>query len=360
MKKALLYALLFTPAVALAQSNTELNNICRIKGQEENTLRGIGLVVGLNGTGVTNDLATQRALSRAMELMGNPVSVTGRFDEQAREALRNVKNVTLAWVTATVPATGARRGDKLDCTVSAIQGKSLVGGQLAFAALQGPNTQDSTVFAVCEGQLNVVDLDQPTTAEIHNGCRMEQDIFTKFVSDDGWVTVVLDKHHADFIVAETVASAIAKSYADKYVTEKGVRDEDIRLRDVRSIDAANIRVRVPEENRPDPVPFVSELLEIQVYDAEPEARVICDTKTGSIAISGNVEIGDVVFAHSNLVVEAGASASFLPIAPGETNRPKLERLIDALSNLKVPTRDGIEIIKQIDQLGKLHAKLVVN
>ena len=53
----------------------------------------------------------------------------------------------LSMVTATVPATGARRGDKVDCYVSALNGKSLVGGRLAFAALQGPNLQDPQVYA---------------------------------------------------------------------------------------------------------------------------------------------------------------------------------------------------------------------
>ena len=50
-----------------------LRNICRVKGQEENVLRGFGLVVGLAGTGEAADPATMRALARAMEIMGVPV-----------------------------------------------------------------------------------------------------------------------------------------------------------------------------------------------------------------------------------------------------------------------------------------------
>lgn len=345
---------------AWAQGKTRLANISRLKGQEENVLRGVGLVVGLNGTGESNDPATMRALSRVLELMGNPVSATGRFDEDAQQALRNVKNVALVMVTATVPATGSRGGDQIDCTVSALNGKSLEGGQLISAALQGPNTQDASVFALCEGSVHVSDPNTPTVGVIHKGCQVTRDVYTPFVSDDGWVTIVLDPHHADFHVSEAVAYQIATKYLDDFLPS-GMRLEldEVRERYVRSIDAANIRVKVPDRLAQDPVAFVSQLLDEPIYGAEPEARVVCNTRTGSVVISGDVEIGDVVFTHSNLVIETGQSTGFLPIAPGESQRPKLDRLVDALKNLRVPGRDVIEIIRSIDRSGKLHAKLIV-
>ncbi|CAN0358834.1 unnamed protein product, partial [Ectocarpus sp. 4 AP-2014] len=206
--------LLVSAGDALAQGGTtQLANICRLKGQEENVLRGVGLVVGLNGTGESNDIATMKALSRALELMGNPVSTTGRFDQEAQEALRKGKNVALVMVTATVPATGARSGDKIDCTVSAMNGKSLVGGQLISAALQGPNTQDGAVYALCEGSLQISDPTQPMVANIHGGCQMSRDIRTPFFTEDGWITIVLDPNHADFVVAESIAAQLASFYA---------------------------------------------------------------------------------------------------------------------------------------------------
>ena len=349
-------------ADALAQGRTRLANIARVKGQEENVLRGVGIVVGLNGTGEANDMATMRALSAALERMGNPVTASGRFDQEAQRALRNVKNAALVMVTATVPATGARSGDRLDCVVSALNGKSLVGGRLVSAALQGPNTQDSTVYALCEGPLQVADPAQPMVAHVHDGCQMARDVFTPFVSDDGWVTIVLDPHHADFNVAESVAYQIASNYADLSLQKDGNLDyEEARRLYVKPTDAANIRVKVPERHLQDDdhVAFVAELMETAIYTAEPEARVVCNTRTGSVVISGDVEIGDVVFTHANLVVETGQSASFLPISESESGRPKLERLVEALANLRVPAKDVIEIIRGIDRLGKLHAKLIV-
>src|SRR5688572_14370428 len=109
-------------------ATTRLKNICRIKGQEENVLRGYGLVVGLNGTGEANDPIIMQSIARSMELMGHPL-VAGQ--QGAYEELRKIKNAAVVMVTATVPATGARRGEKLDCFVSGINGKSLAGGRLA-------------------------------------------------------------------------------------------------------------------------------------------------------------------------------------------------------------------------------------
>jgi flagellar P-ring protein precursor FlgI len=343
---------------ALAQGKTKLANICRLKGQEENVLRGIGLVVGLNGSGEANDPATMRALSRALELMGNPVSLTGRFDEEAQQALRNIKNVSLVTVTATIPATGVRSGERLDCIVAALNGKSLVGGQLITSALQGPNTQDASVFALCEGLLQVNDPTTPTVATVHHGCQMVRDHHTPFVSEDGWVTIVLDPHHASFSVAESVADKVGNLYMEDFLDE-ALEYEEVRERFVRPIDASNIRVKVPTKFATDPVAFVSELLNADLYDAAPEARVICNTRTGSVVISGNVEIGDVVFTHRNLIVETTTTNNFLAVAPGDSSRPKLEKLVAALANLRVPANDVIEIIRGINDLGLLHAKLVI-
>ncbi len=369
IRQLLLTFLLIVLSVApvLGQGHTRLRNICRVKGQEENVLRGVGLVVGLNGTGEANDPATMRALSQSMEIMGNPVSMTGRFDDATSKALKNIKNVALVMVSATIPATGARRGDQLVCHVSALNGKSLEGGRLAFAALQGPNTQDRRVFANCQGAIQIDDPDQPMVGYIHNGCQMEQDVFTRFVSDDGWITFVLDSNHADFLVANDVAEQIAQSYVEGYFASsngKGLSPEERlfstdRQRFVHAIDAANIRVKIPPGYKGDEVAFVADLLEKTIYTAEPEARVVINTRTGSIVISGDVEIGDIVFTHRNVVVETGNAASFLPVAPGQSEQPKLQRLIDALANLKVPANDVIEIIRGIDRMGKLHAKLIL-
>ena len=120
--------------------------------------------------------------------------------------------MALVMVTATVPATGARRGDQVDCYVMAINGKSLAGGRLAFASLMGPNTQDRRVYGLCEGQLTIDDPTQPMVGIIHGGCQLEADIFTPFYRD-GCMTFILDKNHADFQTANEIVYLIRQQLA---------------------------------------------------------------------------------------------------------------------------------------------------
>ena len=332
-------------------ASTRLKNICRIKGQEENVLRGMGLVVGLNGTGETNDPMTMRAIARAMEIMGNPLAMNGQ--QAGLDDLRKMKNAALVMVTATVPATGARRGDRLDCYVSGLNGKSLAGGRLAFAALQGPNTQDPRVYALCQGQLTIDDESQPMVGVVHGGCQMEADIFTPFVRD-GMITLVLDKNHANFQTAAEITQLIYERLANYEATDsRTVKDM------VRAIDAANIVIRIPETFARDPVSFASDILETRIAEPEPEARVVINPRAGTIVISGDVEIGDVIVSHKNVVVEAVAPPAFAQIDVDKSSAPKLEQLVTQLNSLKVPTADVIDIIRGIERNGKLHGRLVI-
>ncbi|MEX2093633.1 MAG: flagellar basal body P-ring protein FlgI [Pirellulales bacterium] len=334
-----------------AAARTQLKNICRLKGQEENVLRGLGLVVGLNGTGEPNDPATMRAIAQAMRIMGD--GEQGGFEE-----LKKVKNVAMVMVTATIPATGARRGDQVDCYVSALNGKSLAGGRLAFASLLGPDTNDKRVYGLCEGQVVVDDPEQPMVGVVLSGCQMEADIFTPFFSEDGYLTLILDRNHANFQTAALIAETINGQYRESlnYSEDgKNAQEEDL----CHARDAANIRVRIPEVYRNDPVGFASDVLDIKLYEHEPESRVVINPRAGSIVISGEVEIGDVVVSHKNIVVESVAIESFTALDVDQSNDPKLKQLVDQLNSLKVPTLDMIEIIRGIDRNGKLHGRLII-
>jgi flagellar P-ring protein precursor FlgI len=345
-------ALLLSFVVEPTFARTQLKNICRLKGQEENVLRGMGLVVGLNGTGEPNDPATMRALARAIQHMGD--GEQGGYDE-----LRKYKNVALVMVTAKVPATGARRGDQVDCFVSALNGKSLQGGRLAFASLLGPNLNDPRVYGLCEGQIVVDDPEQPMVAAVIGGCQLEADIFTPFYSEDGFITLILDRNHANFQTAALVAETINSQYRESlsYADEgQGKDEEDL----CHARDAANIRVRIPEVYRNDPVGFASDVLDIKLYEHEPESRVVINPRAGSIVIGGDVEIGDVIVSHKNIVVEAVTVDSFRSIDADQSNEPKLQELVNQLNALKVPTLDMIEIIRGIDRNGKLHGRLIID
>jgi flagellar P-ring protein FlgI len=352
----ILAALLATTILVMpAGARTQLRNICRIKGQEENTLHGLGLVVGLNGTGEAGDGPTMRALARSMEVMGSPLIGDGR--QSSLDELKKIKNAALVIVTATVPATGARRGDKFNCEVSALNGKSLAGGRLVFAALKGPNTLDKRVYALCEGQVTTDDPSVPTVGIVQDGCQMEADVFTPFYLN-GVLTLVLDNNHANFQTAALIADEVDRKYRELSYSgdAHGNPDEPIS----RAIDAANIVVRIPEVYRDDPVFFASEVLGMTLhYEHEPEARVVINERAGSIVISGEVEIGDVVVSHKNIIVETVSADRFSSIGADQTENPRLKQLVDQLNALKVPTEDMIEIIRGIDRNGKLHGKLII-
>jgi len=340
-----------------ASARTQLKNICRIKGQEEIVLRGLGLVVGLNGTGEAGDGPTMRALARSMEIMGSPLVANGR--QGGLDELKKIKNAAVVVVTASVPATGARRGDKLVCYVSALNGKSLEGGRLAFASLLGPNTEDKRVYANCQGQVTIDNPAVPTVGIVQDGCQMDADVFTPFYKD-GYMTLILDRNHANFQTAAEIAETINRQYRESLsFSDDADAASDIEADLCQAIDAANIRVRIPKTYQSDPVFFASDVLDIRLYDHEPEARVVINPRAGSIVISGDVEIGDVIVSHKNVLVEAVASQRFTGIANDQVSEAKLQQLVNQLNSLKVPTEDMIEIIRGIDRNGKLHGRLII-
>ena len=339
---------------APAPASTTLGNICRVKGQEENTLHGLGFVVGLNGSGDGGKfMPTVRTLAKAMALLGEPLGKDGLAE------LKDAKNVALVTVTATVPAAGARQGDKLDCVISSIgTASSLAGGRLFLTPLLGPDRNSNRIYAFARGPISLDDSAMATTGRIHDGCQLEADFFNVF-SKDGRITLVLDKNHADFRVAQEVAELINSSPLSFQSSATGLQNAAAAL--AKAINQVNILVTIPQQYRDDPVLFVSEVLSLPIHEPQTGARVFINERAGSIVIDGDVEIGAVVVTHKNVVVETGQEAAgpFVPIDPEQTNTPKLKALVEALSALRVPTEDVIDIIKGLNRNGKLHGKLII-
>ena len=121
--------------------------------------------------------------------------------------------MALVTVTATVPAGGARQGDKIDCVVSSIgSAKSLAGGRLFLTPLIGPDPRTRASTPSPKAPITLEDPTIPTTGRIHGGCRLEEDFFNVFTKD-GKITLVLEKNHADFQVAQDVAELINSQMA---------------------------------------------------------------------------------------------------------------------------------------------------
>ena len=301
-----------------ASARMLLKNICRVKGQEENTLHGLGLVIGLKGTGDGGDfLPTIRSLATALQLMGN-----NPFDKQNGIDIKDAKNVALVMVTATVPAAGARQGDTLDCIGQFDRQRQEPGRRHAVhdaaarsaGAAAGRRPSETRRHAARGGQPGLsrfaqgllhVDGLPPTVATIHKGCRLEEDFFNVF-SKEGKITLVLDKNHADFQVAQDVAELVNSQL--NFQSHEGYL--------AKALNAVNIEVTIPQQYRDDPVLFISQVLSLPMFEPHAEARVVINERTGSVVIGGDVEIGSVVVTHKNVVVETGdntAASRFVPL-----------------------------------------------
>ncbi|HEU0068948.1 MAG TPA: flagellar basal body P-ring protein FlgI [Nitrospiraceae bacterium] len=287
-----------------------LRDICRVKGQEENSLHGLGLVVGLKGTG-DGDVPATRALSKMMELMGSPVA-SKPGGEVVLDELKNAKNVALAFVTATVPAQGARQGETLHCTVNAISAKSLEGGHLMLTPLLGPRPGHPRIYAFAQGSL-VLDKSGPvTSAKVHDGARLEENFANAF-EEDGYITLVLDKNFASFQTALEVEELVNDPPTLGLAEGPGAK----------ALDQVNIRVRIPEKYRDDRVAFVAQVLDAQIAMPRHDARVVIDQRNGNIVIGDNVMVGRVAVTHRNLNIETGnnpADGSVIRRRPTGTGR----------------------------------------
>lgn len=354
---------------SFAQSEFRLRDICHLKGQEENVLQGLGLVVGLKGTGDGEVKPMMRALARSMQLMGGQVAsdLQGRINEKD---MPQAKNVALVFITATVPPAGAQPGDKLNCTVSAINAKSIEGGMLMLTPLLGPRVDRPTVYALAQGAVMLENPKLTTNGVIPGGCKMEAAVQTEYLSGD-LITLVLEPSHSSFDMAQQVEDTIndfARSGLNSRSAQSPGNSSSSANRDTAvAIDQTHVVVRVPENYRSRPVQFISLIQDLPLVNQKNNKRVVIRQREGVIVIGEDVTISPVAISHKNLTISTkssgGGSASFAGLnynrngPPGE--RTTLKQLVDALNVLAVPTEDMISIIKAIDRQGTLYGELVI-
>jgi flagellar P-ring protein precursor FlgI len=343
---ALAMALAAVPAaVAPPACAATVGDITRVEGQRINKLNGLGLVVGLNKTGDGGDfLPVIRPLAALLQRMNDAVI--------SPLELKDAKNVALVTVTATIPQGGARKGDRLDVQVQSIGGaKSLKGGRLYLAPLQGPQ-RNSIVYALAEGP------QVPTSGVVDGGAVLEEEITTTFVENNVF-RLVLGEASSGFSMAATVATVINQN-----------TEYEVGYSIARALDSRTVEVTVPEAYRANPVPFVGRVQQLDLILPRREARVEINERTGTVVITGNVEISPAVVSHNSLVVSLVASPQqpttqptviqegpFFGIDPQGEGGARLQDLVSALNVLKVPPADRIAIIKLLAKSGQIHAEV---
>ena len=362
MRIALLALALVCLAPATFAQQTRLRDVARVGGVRSNQLVGYGLVVGLDGSGDSNQVPfTARGIANMMQ----------RFGVQISADQLKTRNVAAVVVTADLPAF-VREGDRIDVLISSIgDARTLQGGTL----LQTPMlAADGEVYAVAQGPLSIggfsaggqggsVTRNHPTAGRIPNGATVEREVPVTAVRD-GALSLCLTR--PDFSTAARMAAAInAKLGAGSALP----------------VDAGSVRVRVPEARAGDLVSLIAELEAIPVQSEAP-SRVVLNERTGTVVIGGRAAISAVAVSHGGLVVEVAQETQVSQPAPmGQGNTvvtqqqqtrvqeeeahvfplqgATVEDLVKALNALRLTPRDIIAILQAIKQAGALQADLVV-
>ena len=342
-----------------------IKDIADIKGVRPNQLVGYGLVVGLNGTGDSDDaIFTVQSLSSMLEKMG--VTVKPEDIE--------VENVAAVMVTANLPAF-ASSGSRIDVLVNSIgDADNLQGGTLLFTPLKAAN---GAVYAVAQGPISTggfqvgsaagsgVQKNFPTVGRVVNGALIEKEIQSNFNQKQ---SLTLTLHRPDFTTASRVAQAINIAFYDQIA---------------RTHDGGTIEVKVPEKYRGNTVPMVT-IIERLGVTPDTVSKVVINERTGTVIMGENVRIATIAIAHGNLSVEIREDQRVSQPLPfsrrGQTvvvpesevlveegNNPlfvvdsgvSIGEVVKALNALGVSPRDLIAIFQALKAAGALQAELEI-
>jgi flagellar P-ring protein FlgI len=345
-----------------------VKDVAAIEGIRDNQLVGYGLVVGLHGTGDSQQtIFPYQSLVSALERMGITVPQSGAVSA----ANMQVKNMAGVFVVATLPPF-TQPGYKLDVTVSSAgDARSLEGGILLMTPLYGP---DGKIFAQAQGALvlggylaaaggNSHQVNHPTTARIPEGALVEQTVSFD-LTQLHTIDVVLND--ADFHTAEGMALSINRTLsADR----------------ARALDSRRVEV-VPKPD--EDLPALLDKIEQAPVEVYPRARVVVNERTGTVVIGGTVRLQPVSILHGGLSVnvlshievsQPGAFSSGgttqvvqqtqVQAEDKPVNRIDLkegatvEDLVQELQRTGAGARDVISILQAMKEAGALEADLVV-
>ncbi|TDO16777.1 flagellar P-ring protein precursor FlgI [Halomonas ventosae] len=342
-----------------------IRELASFAGVRDNVLVGYGLVVGLDNTGdqTTQAPFTGQSLSNMLSQLG--ISVPPGTNMQLR-------NVAAVMVTADLPPF-SRPGQRLDVNVSSVgNARSLRGGTLLMTPLKGA---DGDTYAIAQGNLlvggvsaqgggNSVQINQQAGGRIAGGAMVERGVPLELGANGGLLELELKQ--ADFGTAQRVVSAINAEFARPVAAARNGR--------VIALDGpqnANSRVN-----------FMARVENVQVTPTEVPARVILNSRTGSIVLNGNVRLYQAAVAHGSLSIvidtDVGVSQPN-PFANGQTvvvrdtevsisQQPgtlkmvegaDLMNVVNALNSLGATPMDLMSILEALKAAGSLRAELEI-
>ena len=359
----LILAALCTGLLPAAAHAERVRDLGQFQGVRSNQLTGYGIVVGLPGTGDDN----LEYVTQAMK------GVSGRMGLQLPPGVQPaLKNAAAVIVTADLPAF-AKPGQRIDVTVSTMgKAKSLRGGALIMTPLYGA---DGQIYAMAQGNLAVgglgvsaadgskLTVNVPTVGRIADGGSVERAVATGF--DSGEV-LRYNLFNADFLTASRVRDAINRMLPGTASIEDGV----------------TLALRLPPgSDRRASLMAAIEMLEIS--PAETPARVIVNSRTGTVVINSAVRLSPAAISHGTLTVRIDENPMIVQPSPFSDGRTALEpnseiyvgetggqvalfepgaslsEIVDALNLLGVGASDLVAILEALKQAGALKAEMVI-
>jgi flagellar P-ring protein precursor FlgI len=344
--------LISTPAAA-----TQIRNVVTLKGTEQSKISGIGVVVGLNGTGDGEFGPAHKAVLAAVTRNLDPTATPLNFSD--------ADSIALVHVSATVPGEGVRQGvDQLDVTVATVNdADSLKGGVLLDAVLFAPG-KNGRAYAVAAGNVMLEDEEEnPRRAKVVRGAHMVRDLPSMNLDEFNRITLVLHESKASWQLANFIAEAINGVMV--------LADDAEPI--AKAVDQKNVIVQVPKEALPNLSSFITQIMGTTIDSeiASGGARVIINRTEGTIAMTQDVELSPVIISHKGMTIQIVTpepepdpnnprveAVDFVALDPENRGGAGLRQLLDALNTLNVPAEDRIAIIKEIHDLGVLHAELI--
>ncbi len=357
-----LYMLLLA-LLALPVQAERIKDIASINGVRSNQLVGYGLVVGLDKSG-DKTAFTGQTLRNMMGKYG--LTLPPGVDPKA-------KNIAAVSITADLPAF-AKPGQKIDITVSSIgDAKSLRGGALLMSPLRGA---DGKVYAVAQGNLVVnglsaggqdgskITVNSPLVGRIPNGATVEQTVPTSFESGN---ELVFNLNAADFTTANRMVESINKMLGAGAAT---------------AIDATSVSVRAPADVG-QKVSFASMIENIEVSPDDAPAKVIINSRTGTVIINSKVKVQPAAVSHGSLTVtisedpqvsQPGAFSGGQTVVTPQSNvavkeeknhmfvfNPgvSLDEIVQAVNSVGAAPSDLVAILEALRSAGALRAELMV-
>ena len=370
--KTVLMALAF--ATAMPAWADRVKDLATVAAQRSNQLIGFGLGVGLQGTGDDASVPfTTQSMKAMLAQMG--VRIDGPLSdfEQAASASRiDIKNAAAVMVTADLPGF-AKPGQRIDVNVSAIgKATNLRGGNLILTAMRGV---DGEIYALAQGALTATGIDAaaagskvaigvPTAGRIPSGAIVERMVETPFEKSE---FLVLNLRDNDFSTSSAIVSAINSKFGPDVA---------------QAVDGTSISVRAPE-NLNQRVAFMGMLENIEVTPAEPNARVVINSRTGTVVINRAVRVTAAAVSHGTISVAITATNEVSqpnPLSQGQTvevqnadiavTEPKnpmflfkpgvdLRDIVDAVNQVGASPSALIAILEALKSSGSLRAELVI-